>query len=37
MINSTALTSAAQGCVVIDFTTTTSLAVRALSLIPVQP
>jgi hypothetical protein len=37
MINSTALTAAAQGCVVIDFTTTTTLAIRALSLIPVQP
>jgi len=37
LINSTALTAAAQGCVVIDFTTTTSLAVRAYSMIPIQP
>lgn len=36
-INTTALTSAAQGCVVVDFTTTTTLAVRAYSLIPVLP
>ena len=36
-INTTALTAAAQGCVVIDFTTTTTLAVRAYSLIPVSP
>ena len=33
-INTTALTAAAQGCVVVDFTTTTTLAVRAYSLIP---
>jgi len=31
-INTTALTSAAQGCVVIDFTTTTTLALRAYGL-----
>ena len=36
-INTQALTAAAQGTVVIDFTTTTTLAVRAYSLIPVQP
>jgi hypothetical protein len=36
-INTQALTAAAQGCVVVDFTTTTTLAVRAYSLIPVQP
>lgn len=36
-INTLALTAAAQGCVVVDFTTTTSLAVRAYSLIPVSP
>jgi hypothetical protein len=36
-INTTALLAAAQGCVVIDFTTTTTLAVRAYSLIPIQP
>lgn len=36
-INTQALTSQAQGCVVIDFTTTTTLAVRAYQLIPVQP
>jgi hypothetical protein len=36
-INTQALTSAAQGCVVVDFTTTTTLAVRAYQLIPVQP
>jgi len=36
-INTQALTSAAQGCVVIDFTTTTTLAVRAYSLIPILP
>jgi hypothetical protein len=36
-INTTALTAAAQGCVVIDFTTTTTLAVRAYQLIPVSP
>jgi hypothetical protein len=34
-INTQALTALAQGCVVIDFTTTTTLAVRARSLIPV--
>jgi hypothetical protein len=33
-INTTALVAAAQGCVVIDFTTTTTLAVRAYQLIP---
>lgn len=37
MINTQALTSAAQGCVVIDFTTTTTLAVRAYSIAPVFP
>jgi hypothetical protein len=36
-INTQALTTAAQGCVVVDFTTTTTLALRAYSLIPVQP
>jgi hypothetical protein len=36
-INVAALTAAAQGCVVVDFTTTTTLAVRAYSLIPVSP
>lgn len=36
-INTTALTAAAQGSVVIDFTTTTTLAVRAYQLIPIQP
>ena len=36
-INTTALTSAAQGCVVVDFTTTTTLTVRAYQLIPVSP
>jgi hypothetical protein len=36
-INTTALVSQAQGCVVVDFTTTTTLAVRAYSLIPVSP
>lgn len=36
-INTTALTSAAQSCVVVDFTTTTTLSVRAFSLIPVSP
>lgn len=36
-INTTALTSAAQGCVVIDFTTTTTLAVRLYQLIPQIP
>ena len=36
-INTQALTAAAQGCVVIDFTTTTTLALRAYSLIPIQP
>jgi hypothetical protein len=36
-INSQALTAAAQGCVVIDFTTTTTLALRAYQLIPVSP
>jgi hypothetical protein len=33
-INTQALTAAAQGCVVIDFTTTTTLALRAYQLIP---
>jgi hypothetical protein len=33
-INTTALTAAAQGCVVVDFTTTTTLALRAYQLIP---
>jgi hypothetical protein len=36
-INATALTSAAQGTVVVDFTTTTTLSVRAYQLIPIQP
>jgi hypothetical protein len=36
-INTTALTAAAQGCVVVDFTTITTLAVRAYSLIPIMP
>jgi|SRR6185312_2613191 len=36
-INTQALTAAAQGCVVIDFTTTTTLALRAYQLIPVSP
>jgi hypothetical protein len=36
-INTQALTNAAQGCVVVDFTTTTTLALRAYSLIPIQP
>jgi hypothetical protein len=36
-INTQALVAAAQGCIVIDFTTTTTLAVRAYSLIPIQP
>jgi hypothetical protein len=35
LINTTALLAAAQGCVVVDFTTTTSLAVRAYSMIPI--
>jgi hypothetical protein len=34
-INTTALVQAAQGCIVVDFTTTTTLAVRAYSLNPV--
>lgn len=33
-INTQALTAAAQGCVVVDFTTTTTLALRAYQLIP---
>jgi hypothetical protein len=36
-INTQALVQAAQGCVVVDFTTTTTLAVRAYQLIPVSP
>lgn len=36
-INTQALTAAAQGCVVVDFTTTTTLALRAYQLIPVSP
>lgn len=36
-INTQALVAAAQGCVVVDFTTTTTLALRAYQLIPVQP
>jgi hypothetical protein len=36
-INTQALTAQAQGCVVIDFTTTTTLALRAYQLIPVAP
>lgn len=36
-INTQALVAASQGCVVVDFTTTTTLAVRAYTLIPVQP
>jgi len=35
--NTQALVSAAQGCVVVDFTTITTLAVRAYTLIPVSP
>src|SRR5260370_42085165 len=34
-INTTALVAAAQGCVVIDFTTTTTLSVRAYQTLPV--
>ena len=34
-INTQALTALAQGCIVVDFTTTTTLAVRARSLIPI--
>lgn len=37
LINVTALTAGAQGSVVVDFTTTTTLSVRAYQLIPVQP
>jgi len=36
-INTQALVAAAQGCVVVDFTTTTTLALRAYQLIPVSP
>lgn len=36
-INTQALTSAAQGCVVVDFTTTTTLCVRAYQNITVSP
>ena len=36
-INTQALTVAAQGCVVIDLTTVTTLTLRAYSLIPIQP
>ena len=36
-INTQALTAAAQGCVVVDLTTTTTLALRAYSLNPIQP
>ena len=36
-INTQALVAAAQGCVVVDFTTTTTLAVRAYSIAPVFP
>ena len=36
-INTQALTAAAQGCVVVDLTTVTTLALRAYSLIPIQP
>jgi hypothetical protein len=35
-INTQALTAAAQGCVVVDFTTTTTLSVRAYQTIPVN-
>lgn len=35
-INTQALTAAAQGCVVVDFTTTTTLSVRAYQVIPVN-
>lgn len=35
-INTQALTAAAQGCVVVDFTTTTTLSVRAYQVIPVS-
>src|SRR6516162_6249646 len=36
-VNTQALTQSAQGCVVVDFTTTTTLALRAYSLILVAP
>jgi hypothetical protein len=36
-INTTALTQPMQGCVVVDFTTITTLSVRAYTLIPVTP
>jgi hypothetical protein len=36
-INTQALVAAAQGSVVVDFTTTTTLSVRAYQLIPIQP
>jgi hypothetical protein len=36
-INTQALVAATQGCLVIDFSTTTTLAVRAYSLNPIQP
>jgi hypothetical protein len=36
-INSQAIVAADVGCVLIDFTTTTTLVVRAFTLIPVQP
>jgi hypothetical protein len=36
-INTQALTATAQGCVVVDLTTVTTLALRAYSLIPIQP
>ena len=36
-INTQALVAAAQGCVLIDLTTTTTLALRAYSLNPIQP
>jgi hypothetical protein len=36
-INTAALTAAAVGCVVVDFTTTTNLVLRAYTLIPIQP
>jgi hypothetical protein len=36
-INTQALTAAAVGCVIVDLTTVTTLALRAYSLIPIQP
>ncbi len=36
-INATALVAAAQGCIVVDFTTTTTLSVRAYQSFPITP